>query len=255
MININWSTLLFQILNFVIMVFILSRVFFKPVVRILDQRSEQVTKALREAEEHEHKAAEAQRQYEQTLADAQEQVTVIQQQAQEELLQIQQQVIAETRAQVQNIRETAEQDLEQARELAVAQHQHELGNLAVELSGRLIRQAGGTAFQKAALQEFLDRLDGLQAGSYREDLFSDEAERLPVHVVSAQALDDEHRTTLESRTARMLEREIQVRYRVDPSLIAGATMRFGGVVIDGSLAGQLQTLQERYVSGLEREAA
>ena len=255
MININWSTLLFQIFNFLIMVFILSRVFFKPVVRILDQRSEQVTRALREAEEHERKAAEAQSQYEQTLADAQEQVTVIQQQAQEELLQTKQQVIAETRAQVQNIRETVEQDMEQARELAVAAHQRDLGHLAVELSGRLMREAGGTAFQEVAMQEFLDRLDRLQGESYREELPADEAERLPVHVVSAQALDDAHRATLESRTTRMLAREIQVRYRVDPSLIAGATMRFGGVVIDGSLAGQLQALQERYQGGLEREAA
>ena len=40
MININWSTLLLQIVNFGIMVFILSRVFFKPVVRILDRDPE-----------------------------------------------------------------------------------------------------------------------------------------------------------------------------------------------------------------------
>ena len=70
MINVNWGTLLLQILNFGIMVFVLSRVFFKPVVRILDQRSEQVTKGLREAEEREQKAAAAQAQYEQTLAEA-----------------------------------------------------------------------------------------------------------------------------------------------------------------------------------------
>lgn len=251
MINPNWSTLLLQILNFGIMVFILSRVFFKPVVRILDERAEKVTKALQEAEEREQKATEAQAQYEKTLAEAQEQVLVMQQQAQEDLLQTKQQVLLEAREQVQRMRETAEQDLEQARQEAVAEHRRELGYLAIELSGRLMRQAGGAAFQEASMHEFLDRLARLQPENYRQALADDEAPTLQVQVVSAQALERGERTELERRTAKLLEREIEVRYRVDPSLIAGATMRFGSVVIDGSLSGQLQTLNERYLSDAE----
>jgi len=254
MININWSTLLFQILNFAIMVFILSRVFFKPVIRILDQRSERVTQALQEAEEREQKAAEAQKEYERTLADAQEQVLVMQQQAQEELLQTKQEVLAEARVQVQAMQETTERDLEQARRDAITEHRRELGHLTIELSGRLMRQAGGVALQEATLQEFLDRLGRLDPEEYRQATSVDEATKLHVQVVSAQALETEHRTALEARTAKLLEREIEVRYRTDPSLIAGATMRFGGIVIDGSLAGQLQTLNERYLADMEREA-
>lgn len=255
MININWSTLLFQILNFAIMVFILSRVFFKPVVRILDQRSKQVTQSLQEAEDRERRAGEAQAHYEQTLAEAQEQVLVMQQKAQEDLLQTKQQVLADAREQVQRMRETTERDLQEARQLAIAEHRRELGYLAIDLCERLMRQAGGTAFQQATLQEFLDRLDRLAPERYREALAADETPVLHVQVASAQELEDAHRATLETRTARLLEREIEVRYRVDPGLIAGATMRFGGIVIDGSLSGQLQTLNERYMSEKEHEAA
>ena len=255
MININWGTLLLQILNFGIMVFILSRVFFKPVIRVLDERAHQVTKALDEAEEREKKAAEAQAQYEQTLAEAQDQVLTMQQQAQEDLQQTKQQVLAEAREQVLKMRENALQDLEQSRQEAIAEHRRDLGYLAIELSGRLMGQAGGTAFQEASLHEFLDRLTRLPPEDYRQALPDDETVVLPVQVVSARALEKEERAELETRTARLLEREIEVRYRVDPGLIAGATMRFGGVMIDGSLSGQLQTLNERYLAGAEREAA
>jgi F-type H+-transporting ATPase subunit b len=255
MININWSTLLLQILNFGIMVFILSRVFFKPVVRMLDERAEQVTKALDEAQEREQKAAEAQAEYEKTLAESQEQVLTMQQKAQEDLLQTKQQVLSEAREQVSKMRETAERDLEQSRQEAIAEHRAELGYLAIELSGRLMRQAGGTAFQEASVNEFLERLSHLQPERYRQELGGEEVVPLQVQVVSAQALEDDERAELEAHTSRLFEREVEVRYRVDPSLIAGATMRFGGVVIDGSLSGQLQNLNERYQSGVEREAA
>ena len=56
MINLNWSTILLQMINFAVMVFILSRVFFKPVVRILDERASRVTQTLKEAEEREREA-------------------------------------------------------------------------------------------------------------------------------------------------------------------------------------------------------
>jgi F-type H+-transporting ATPase subunit b len=255
MININWSTLLLQIVNFGIMVFILSRVFFKPVVRILDERAERVTQALQEAEERERKAAQAQAEYEKTLAEAQDQVLVMQQQAQEDLLRTKQQVLADTRQQIAKMRETAAQDLEEAREEAVTEHRRELGRLAIELSERLMRQAGGSAFQESSIQEFLSRLAHLQPEEYREALADDGAPILQVQVVSAHSLDDASRAAIEAQTAHLLDREIELRYQVDRRLIAGVLMRFGGVVIDGSLSGQLQTLHERYLSDEERVAA
>jgi ATP synthase F1 delta subunit len=105
------------------------------------------------------------------------------------------------------------------------------------------------------MQEFLERLDRLEAEKYREALQGDETPTLQVQVVSAQALNSETQAAIETQTQKLLEREIEVRYRIDPGLIAGATMRFAGTVIDGSLSGQLQMLNERYQADSEREAA
>jgi ATP synthase F1 delta subunit len=105
------------------------------------------------------------------------------------------------------------------------------------------------------MQEFLDRIGRLEPEKYQQALPDDETLTMNVHVVSAQELTNEHQDTLEARTARLLGREIEMRYRVDPGLIAGATMRFGGMVIDGSLSGQLQSLNERYLIDVERDAA
>jgi F0F1-type ATP synthase delta subunit len=48
---------------------------------------------------------------------------------------------------------------------------------------------------------------------------------------------------------------VEVKYRVDPSLVAGATLRFGDVLIDGSVAGQLDHLKEQYMADLEQGAS
>ena len=124
MINISWSTLVLQIVNFVVMVLILTRFFFKPVIRALDERSKRVTSALDEAERREQLAHEMQAEYKKQLAEAQEQVLVMNQRAQEELQQTRQRVLAEAREEILNMRTKTERELEEARQQAVAQHRH-----------------------------------------------------------------------------------------------------------------------------------
>ncbi len=254
MININWSTLLFQIINFVVMVFILTRFFFKPVIRALDERSKRVTGALDEAQRREREAAETQAEYEKMLAEAQEQVMTMQQQAQEDIQQTRQHVLQEARKEIRGMREKAERELEDARQQAITQHRQELGYLATTLSGRLMHQAGGVQFQKASMGAFLERLSQLPTDEYKHGLEATEATTVQVQVMSASELDSESRAQVEKQVGEVLERPIETRYRVDPALIAGATLRFGDVVIDGSLAGQLQTLTDRYLADLDQGA-
>jgi F-type H+-transporting ATPase subunit b len=253
MINLNWSTILLQMVNFGVMVFILHRVFFKPVVRILDERSQRVTEALEEAERREREAVETQTKYDQMLAEAQEEVMALQHQAQEDLVQTKQRVLDEVRDEVREMRDKAERELTEARQQAIVQHRRELGYLTTALSSRLMRQAGGEAFQEASLQEFVDRLSRLPAEEVSQALTGDEAQVVQIQLASAQKLEGERRDQVEVLLDQLLKRPLEIHYRHDPALVAGATLRFGDTVIDGSLAGQLQTLSERYLTEVGQE--
>jgi len=252
MLKLNWGTLLLQILNFVIMVFILWRVFFKQVIQILDERSRRVTSALEEAEEKERRAEEMRAEYEEKLSEAQEQVIVLRQQAQEELARTKQEVLDETRHEVQTMREKAQGEIEETRQQAIYQHRLELGRLVTSLSARMMSESAGEAFQRASLEHFIEQLAAMPADEYRQTLEDSDAEVLHVQLVSAQDLDKDTRDRIERQVRDMAGQPIEVKYRTDPSLVAGATVRFGDVVIDGSLAGQLQNLKERYMVELEQ---
>ena len=271
MVNINWSTLIFQIINFVVMALILTRFFFRPVVRILDARSKKVTSALDEAQKREQEAAEIRTQYEKKLTETQEQVLVMKQQAQEEVDKSRQHVLEETREEVQKMRKQVERELAEARRLAIVQHQHELGSLVTTLSGQLVQETGGIPFQRASMDNFVSRLLEMpeeeyhralaaleataQASSNAADGASGEPAALHVQLVSASEPDAESVARLERRLEDMTGRQVTIRHKVDPSLIAGGRMQFGDVVIDGSVEGQLRELGERYLQDLEQSKA
>lgn len=63
-----------------------------------------------------------------------------------------------------------------------------------------------------------------------------------VTVVSATPLDAAQQKALSAALARRLKREIRLHAELDPTLIGGAVLRAGDLVIDGSLRGRLDRM-------------
>ncbi|MBT8131433.1 MAG: ATP synthase F1 subunit delta, partial [Gammaproteobacteria bacterium] len=70
-----------------------------------------------------------------------------------------------------------------------------------------------------------------------------EAERtIDVNVTSAAPLSEQHKSQMVVSLQRRLGRDVRLHCDVDESLIGGAVIRAGDLVIDSSLQGKLQQL-------------
>jgi F-type H+-transporting ATPase subunit delta len=64
-------------------------------------------------------------------------------------------------------------------------------------------------------------------------------------VASALELTPRQRESLNSHLERLTGKRVRARYSVDPALIGGVVARIGSTVYDGSVRGQLHSLQRR----------
>ncbi len=80
-----------------------------------------------------------------------------------------------------------------------------------------------------------------------EKLRSEVENTLDVHVTTAYALDDAQRARLSASLGRRFGREIRLHETVDATLVGGAVVRAGDLVIDGSLKGRLEQLASQMV--------
>jgi len=64
-------------------------------------------------------------------------------------------------------------------------------------------------------------------------------------VASARELTETQRTALNAQLERLTGKRIRMRFQVDESLIGGVVARIGSTVYDGSLRGQLASLESR----------
>jgi len=72
---------------------------------------------------------------------------------------------------------------------------------------------------------------------------SSEAERIAdVEVISAQQLSGDESKKLQAALERRLGRAVRLHPQVDKSLVGGAIVRYGDLVVDGSLRGRIERL-------------
>jgi F-type H+-transporting ATPase subunit delta len=81
-----------------------------------------------------------------------------------------------------------------------------------------------------------------EIAAHYEELRSDVENTIDVEVVSAVALNSAQAEKLSQALSARLKRKIRMQNSVDATLLGGAVVRAGDLVIDGSLKGRLQRL-------------
>ncbi len=84
-----------------------------------------------------------------------------------------------------------------------------------------------------------------ELASQYERLRRDAEGQVEAHVRSAAALTPEQEERLAERLRKRLQRQVTLHCEVDESLLGGAVVRAGDLVIDGSLKGRLDRLATR----------
>ena len=116
----------------------------------------------------------------------------------------------------------------------------ELAQLVLDIAGPQLGKHGANFVRTLAENH---RLAYLPEISTLFDELKDEVEKIvDVTVTSAAPLDATQRQTLTAALERKLKRGIRMQCHTDPSLIGGAVLQAGDLVIDGSLRAQLNRI-------------
>jgi len=117
---------------------------------------------------------------------------------------------------------------------------NELAQLLIDIAGPNLGDRGANLVRTLAENHRLAYLPEISA---LFDELKDEAEKVvDVTVTSAAPLDDTQRKTLAAALERKLNRGIRMQCHTDPSLLGGAVLQAGDLVIDGSLRSQLNRI-------------
>jgi F-type H+-transporting ATPase subunit b len=237
--ELNWSTFVLEIINFLILIWILKRFFYQPVLDVIARRRAGIEKTRADALQLQEEAQALRSQYENRLAEWEKERRAAREQLAKE-------VETERTQRLQ----TLSSELAQERERAAIVEQRRLDNLERQLeqtaltqgaqfAARLMTLASGPELQEKLISLLLQQLETLPAPQL-EDLRGG-AGTAPdgIRVTSAFALDRAARERLEQALGSCLDMQLPLEYREDPELLAGARITVGAWVLHANVKDEL----------------
>lgn len=240
--QIDPSTLLLQIANFLILAFLLTRFFFKPLKAMLDKRSAQATKLMDEAEESAGEAEKLRLEYEKMRDSIDAQFSALKNEARIVIDETRQQMLKDVYEEIEALRARAREEIEQQRADALRMHRSKIGELVTMLVTRMIQDVLNPQVHQAYLDAFLDQLRAIQL----DGRIAGGEEPVLAELITAIPATKEDQGHVVALLESMMTQPVEFVFQVDPHLIAGAMMRLGDLLIDGSLQGQIVQLRDRY---------
>jgi F-type H+-transporting ATPase subunit b len=114
--GINWALLIAQLFNVALLVWLLTRFLYRPVLNMLNERTRRIQESLQDAERVKEQLANAKRDYDAELARARQEAAGILAQAQDRAKVQEQEIIAQARVDAERIRQEAREQSERERE-------------------------------------------------------------------------------------------------------------------------------------------
>ncbi len=157
--GINLGYLLSQIVNFAILLFLMQRLLYRPILNMLSQRRERIKESLEEAERVKQAAAAAEDEHQKKVAEARREAREAVDRASEAAKQVREQVLAEARNEAKQIVSQARREAEEERRQAVTRARDDVADLAILAARRVIGDTLDEPRQRKLVSEFLDKLE------------------------------------------------------------------------------------------------
>ena len=235
--------ILFAVINFVILFGALFLITRKMIVRMFRERKEKIAQSLEQAEQARQTAQEIGAGMENAKREAEQREKML-------LSDTRRQAEEQSRATAQRGQAQVTAVMEEAAETERQLHRTMQEQVSAESIRRVTEQAAETLSQeafapqrKAMNSRFTAQVKDLVSARLSDVLTMEEQRPVSITVASAEPLTDDELAQL---TAMLKETFplAEVSSEVDKSLIGGVRMRVGDTVYDGSLARQLERLNE-----------
>ncbi len=238
----DWWTFGLQLVNFLILLWLLQRFLYRPVQNVIQQRRELVERKQAQAEQLRQKAEKEREKLErlQKEFDAGREKRLAD--LNRELEEKRKEALAELQAEMDEMKRKAQVEIAAERRQALKDLQGEIARLAAAMAAKVLSErAPQTHLSFEPLESALSQLSAMEKVRVLRDLSKDGAK---IRVVTPAPLPTDAEEDWRKRLSDFVGHDGLVSFETDPALIDGAEVRFPHAVLNVSFADALNKLKE-----------
>jgi F-type H+-transporting ATPase subunit b len=255
---IDWYTVIFQIVNFLILVFLLRYFLYGPVVRTMDDREKKIVereeRAISSRKEAEAEAESFRRRSEELRKDEESAMEKARLAAEEEKAEM----LSRARKDVEEARKRWEEAFERDKESFTAELRRRIGQQACAIARRCLKDLADGSLEQIIRSRFVVKLQELPSADLKKLSKALSAAEYRATIKSAFDFPEKELQSLRvvlGDLVAVTEDKIKITFKKEQDLICGLELETGGYRVAWSIDDYLADVEEQILKDLDQAGA
>ncbi len=244
--SINWFEVIAQIFNFFLILFILQKLLYKPVLKAMAEREKRTHEAQVEADKKMSDANKLVTRYERKVADIEKEKRSILDDAKIQAEQTKEDLLEQYRTEAESKRQAYLKEIEDEKQNFIISLRKNLGNSAVKIASHLLESISSKEIENEVFRTFIDNLKDLR---HNIPNFDDlEEEKVDIH--SFRDLSKEERQAIEDVLHEYGDIIKTIEYQTDSDLILGYELNLETYTVHANIENYLNIIEKEIIENL-----
>ena len=242
--HINWFTVIAQIINFLILVWLLKRFLYKPILNAIDEREKKITARLKDADSKKAEAEQEQEEYRQKNDELSQHREELMNKAITETNEERRKLLEAARNDAAEARKKLEQSIEEIRQNMNMEIERKIEGEVFEVARKVLADLAAVNVEEQTVYVFIKRLNEMTAEEKKQFLSAFTPGANPVVVRSVFDLSDEQKNKIQEAVKEILGVAAEFQFSTAPELISGIELTTSGYKLVWSVAEYLHSLED-----------
>lgn len=241
--EINWFTVIAQIVNFLILVWLLKRFLYKPVLKAIDEREQKIALQLKEAAAKKEEARKDQELFRQKNEAFDKECMAKMNEVHEQANIEKQRLFEEVRNESTALRLKFEESLKQQEQDLKHNLKKKTKDAVFAIASKTLADLADAKLEEQVIKIFIKKissLDGLEKTKFIEALNDNET---PISVKSVFELSNTSKNELEKTIEQTIGKQSKFQYQLDPELVSGIEIETDSYQLSWNIDSYLESLR------------
>lgn len=242
--KIDWFTVIAQLLNFVILVWLLKRFLYKPILNAIDAREKKINAQLADAENKKLEAKLERNEFIQKNENFDAEKQQLMQNAIAETKTERERLLKEARIDADTLKTKHSEALSEIQNNLIEEYNQHIKQEVFTISKKALIDLASVNLESKITDTFIKQLDKLNESEKNNFVQSFKSDSKPMLVQSAFILSPELQHKIKKAVDKILGTDTNFQFKVEPELIAGLEITANGYKLAWSISEYLDSLKK-----------
>lgn len=244
--KINWFVVIAQIINFLILVWLLKRYLYKPILDAIDKREKKIATQLQDADAKKEEATQEREEFNQKNVAFDQKKEALMNQAIEEANEKRQQLLEDARNAVTILETKLQKSLEEKQVSLNREISEKIQQQVFSIARKTLADIASTNLEKQAVTIFIKHLNELEESEKEKFISAFKSGPNSIIIQTAFDLPEQLQVKIQKQVTEILGSDAQFQFKTAPKLISGIELSANGYSLSWNISKYITSVENTF---------